>query len=204
MPSPSRSPILALMIAGLTGLSLATTACAPVLIGAGAGVGVAAAQERGFSTAMSDTRIRAEINHLWIQESEELYSRVQLQVQEGRVLLSGAMPDPQTRVDAVRLAWQVPGVKEVINEIEVDDETTLTDQTRDVWISTRLKTRLLGDSEVASINYSIEVVNQSIFLIGIAQDQTELDRVISHAKNLSYVRRVVSYVRLKDPAPAAS
>ena len=205
MPPPSRSPILTLMITGLTGLSLTATACAPVaVVGAGASVGVAAAQERGLSTAASDTRIRLEINHLWFQESEELYSRVQLQVQEGRVLLSGAVPNPQTRVDAVRLAWQAPGAVEIINEIEIDDETTLTDRARDAWISARLKSRLLGDKEVASINYSIEVVNQSIFLIGIAQDQTELDRVISHAKNLSYVRRVVSYVRLKDPAPAAS
>ncbi len=205
MPSPSRPPILTLMIAGLTGLSLAATACAPVaVVGAGASVGVAAAQERGLSTAASDTRIRLEINHLWFQESEELYRRVQLQVQEGRVLLSGAVPDPQTRVDGVRLAWQAPGAVEVINEIEIDDETTLTDRARDAWISARLKSRLLGDKEVASINYSIEVVNQSIFLIGIAQNNVELDRVIAHAKNLSYVRRVVSYVRLKDQAPAAS
>lgn len=205
MSSPSRSPILALMVAGLTGLSLSATACAPVaVIGAGASVGVAAAQERGFSTAASDTRIRLEINHLWFQESEELYSRVQLQVQEGRVLLSGAVTDPQTRVDAVRLAWQAPGVQEVINEIEIDDETTLTDRARDAWISARLKSRLLGDRDVSSINYSIEVVNQSIFLIGIAQNQIELDRVIAHAKDLSYVRRVVSYVRLKDTLPTAS
>lgn len=205
MSSPSRAPILTLMIAGLTGLSLATTACAPIaIIGAGAGAGVAAAQERGFSTAATDTRIRLDINHLWFQESEDLYSRIQLQVQEGRVLLSGAVPDPQTRVDAVRLAWQVSGVQEVINEIEVDDETTLTDRARDAWISARLKSRLLGDRDVSSINYSIEVVNQSIFLIGIAQNQIELDRVIAHAKDLSYVRRVVSYVRLKDTAPTAS
>ena len=205
MLSPPRSPILTLMIAGLTGLSLAATACAPVaVVGAGASVGVAAAQERGLSTAASDTRIRLEINHLWFQESEELYRRVQLQVQEGRVLLSGAVPNPQTRVDAVRLAWQAPGAVEIINEIEIDDETTLTDRARDAWISARLKSRLLGDKEVASINYSIEVVNQSIFLIGIAQNNVELDRVIAHAKNLSYVRRVVSYVRLKDQAPAAS
>ena len=120
------------------------------------------------------------------------------------MLLSGAVPNPQTRVDAVRLAWQAPGAVEIINEIEIDDETTLTDRARDAWISARLKSRLLGDKEVASINYSIEVVNQSIFLIGIAQNNVELDRVIAHAKDLSYVRRVVSYVRLKDQAPAAS
>ena len=181
---------------------LAAGACVPVIaVGAGAGVATTVAQERGFTGAMEDTRIRVEINHLWFQESEILFRKTNLQVQEGRVLLTGVVPDPQTRVDAVRLAWQAPGVREVINEIVVDDDSSLTDMARDSWISTKLKARLLGDAEVSSVNYSIEVVNQRIYLIGVAQDQVELDRVIAHAKDISYVRRVTSYVRLKeDPA----
>ncbi len=192
-----------------TGLALATAlglgACTAtgLAVGAGASAGVAAAQERGFKGAMFDTEIRLQINHLWFQESASLYAAVNLQVQEGRVLLTGGVPDPETRLSAVRLAWQAPGVREVINEIEVDDTSTLVDAARDEWISTRLKAKLLVDREVSSINYSIETVNASIYLIGVAQDQAELDRVIAHAKNISYVRRVVSYVRLKDD-PARS
>ena len=184
---------------------LSLGACAPVVVAGAAGAGVAAAtQERGPSAVVSDAAIRIEINHLWFQASEKLYLRVQLQVQEGRVLLSGVMPDPETRVEAVRLAWQAEGVKEVSNEIEVDDDSSLTDRARDVRISTQLKSRLLFDKEISSLNYSIEVVNQSIYLIGVAQDQTELDRVINHAKQIPYVRRVLSYVRLKDDPARAS
>ncbi|MDH3473516.1 MAG: BON domain-containing protein [Rhodospirillales bacterium] len=198
MSIPRRRSTQLLILAGLLGLSLATSGCAGMMIGAGAAAGVASAQERGLGGAARDVRIRADINDLWFKKSEDLYSRVQLQVQEGRVLLSGAVPDPETRVEAVRLAWQASGVREVINEIEIDDETTLTDRARDAWISSKLKSKLLIDKEISSINYSIEVVNQSIFLIGVAQNQAELDRVIAHARDISYVRRVVSYVRLKD------
>lgn len=195
-------PALLVLILAAT---LALEACAPVVVAGAAGAGVAAAtQERGAGAVISDTKIRAEINHLWFQASEKLYLRVQLQVQEGRVLLSGVVPDPETRVEAVRLAWQAEGVKEVINEIEVDDDSSLTDRARDVRISTALKSRLVFDKEIASLNYSIEVVNQSIYLIGVAQDQAELDRVINHAKQVAYVRRVVSYVRLKDDPARAS
>jgi len=95
-------------------------------------------------------------------------------------------------------------VREVINEIEVDDKSSLTDSARDEWIATKLKGRLLADREINSINYSIETVNRSIYLMGIARNQAELDRVIRHAKDISYVRRVVSYVRVKDAAPGAS
>jgi osmotically-inducible protein OsmY len=74
----------------------------------------------------------------------------------------------------------------------------LTDSAQDIWIATQLKTKLLVDSEVSSINYSIETVNQVVYLMGVAQSQAEIDRVIGHAKNISYVRRVVNYVRVKD------
>ncbi len=194
-----------LSLSVLLAASLAAGACAPAVVAGGAGAstaGTVALQERSASEAVSDVQIRLEINHYWFQASEILYRKVNLQVQEGRVLLTGAVPDPQTRVDAVRLAWQATGVREVINEIEVDDQTTLTDMTRDTVISRKLKNRLLADKEISSLNYSIEVVNQHIFLIGIAQDQAELDRVMSHAKDISYVRRLTNYVRLKDnPLP---
>ncbi len=44
----------------------------------------------------------------------------------------------------------------------------------------------------------IEAVNGAVYLMGVAQDQGELDRVVAHAKDLAYVRQVVNYVRLKD------
>jgi osmotically-inducible protein OsmY len=187
---------------GLAALALAPplAGCSPTgaAVGGAAAAGVAAAQERGLQGALSDTEIRLQINHLWLRESETLFRKVNLQVQEGRVLLSGVVPDPETRVAAVRLAWQADGVREVINEIEVADTSSLTDKVRDASIAAKLKTRLLLDRDVQSINYSIEVVNQTIYLMGIAQDRAELERVVGHAKDLAYVRRVVSYVRLKD------
>ena len=177
------------------------SACSPVgtAIGIGATAGIAASQERGVQGAGTDTKIRLDINHLWFQESESLYSDVGLQVQEGRVLLTGTVPDPDTRVTAVRLAWQADGVREVINEIQIGEDQSANDYSQDTWIATQLKSKLLFDEEISSINYSIEVINQQIFLLGVAQSQDELERVVDHAKSLDYVRRVVSYVRVKDP-----
>lgn len=172
--------------------------------GAGAGAAVVASQERGFQGAMRDTEIRLEINRLWFQEDATLFRGVNLQVQEGRILLTGTVPDPDTRLSVVRLAWQAPGVKEVINEIEVADTSSLSDAARDAWISAQLRAKLLADPEVGSIDYSIETVNRVLYLMGVARTAAELDRVIRHAKNIAYLRRVVSYVRVKDQAAPSS
>ena len=192
---------LAALLAALAGLN--PSACAPVAIAAGAGaaVGVAVAQEKGASAAADDVRIRAEINGLWLQTDENLLYDIELQVQERRVLLTGAVDDPELRLKAVRLCWQVDGVQEVINEIEISDKSGFTNYARDAEISTELRSTMLVDQDIRSINYSIETVNQTIFLMGVARSQDELDRVIDHARNIEYVRRVRNYVRVKEPEP---
>lgn len=188
-----------LFLAGaLVALAGALSGCVGVAVTGGATAATAAAQERGFRGAVDDTVIRARINDLWLQHSAEMFQNVSLQVTEGRVLLTGKVKEPQMRLDAVRLAWQAEGVAEVINEIQVTSEGGVGSYTRDTVISSELKSRMLFDKQIASINYSVETVGQIVYLMGIAQNQSELDRVINHARNISYVRRVVSHVKLKD------
>ncbi len=201
MNQPTRRASFSFGLLLATGVNLALGACAPVVIGAGATAGVAASQERGFKGAIADTEIRLEINHLWLQESVSLYSKVNLQVQEGRVLLTGRVPDPEARVTAVRLAWQAEGVAEVINEIGISDSSSLADTAQDEWITTQLRTQLLADGDIASTNYSVETVNGEVYLIGVAQDQAELNRALTHARNIAYVRRVLNYMRLETDPP---
>lgn len=184
--------------AALTLAALQLQGCVEAAVGAGATVATAAAEERGLKGAALDTRTRAEINALWLDHDEEMYRKVNLSVIEGRVLLTGTLPTQQMRLDAVRLAWQATGVKEVINELQVSESGGITGFARDNWITTQLKTRLLFDKHVQSINYSVETVGGTVYLMGIAQDSGELDRVQNYARNLAYVKRVVSYVRMKD------
>jgi osmotically-inducible protein OsmY len=86
----------------------------------------------------------------------------------------------------------------VLNELNVTDRSEIRDYPRDAWITTQLKTKMLTDKGVLQINYSVETINGVVYLLGIAQSQDELDRVTNHARNISGVQRVVSYVRLKD------
>jgi len=190
-------------LAGLAAAAIlagATGACSVWGAGAGgAAAGTTAAQsEKGFRRSVADTEIRITINDLWFKADEQMFRKVNLQVQEGRVLLSGNVSKPEQRIEAVRLAWLAPGVREVINEIDIDDPSGLDDQARDTWITKQLEATLLLDGAVASINYSIVTVDKVIYLMGVAQSRAELDRVIGHAKDISYVRRVVNYALLKD------
>jgi len=168
--------------------------------GAGAGAGVVAYQERGIEVAADDLKLEMKIIELWLNHDNSLPIKVSTELYEGRALLTGIVDKPEMRADAVRLAWKVHGVKDVINEIQVKDDNTFMDMARDSWITTKLKSKLTVDKYVMAVNYAIETVGGVVYMIGIAQNKEELDRVISHARNIEYVRKVVSHVRLKDKA----
>ncbi len=166
-------------------------------VGAGASAGVAAYQERGLTAAVKDLKITAQIIDAMYRKNNTLNLIIGVEAYEGRVLLTGTVKDPKDRADAVRLAWTVAGVRDVLNEIQVNPDSGVVDLAKDTWITAQLQYTLTFDKEVLAINYVVETVNGVVYLIGIAQDRRELDRVKAHAANISYVRRVVSHVRIK-------
>ena len=176
--------------------SMVLSSCTMLAVGAGTAVGAAAVQEGGLSRAASDARIQTEINSLWFRHNMDIFTKLDLTINQGRVLITGVVQDPQHRVDAVRLAWQPAGVLQVINEIKVAGSEGIIGYAKDVWISGRLRTALIMDSDIESINYSIDTVQGSIYLMGFAQNQQELNRVIEKARTIENVKQVVNYVKI--------
>lgn len=179
-----------LLLGGCSGLGVAT--------GAGAALGIAAAQEGGLRASARDLAIRAKINDLWFQYDIETFAKLNLTVKQGRVLVTGVVDDPEDRVEAIRRAWQVGGVEQVINEVRVADSEGVPGFVRDAWITTRLRTALTLDKYVQSINYTIDTVSGIVYLMGVAQNQAELNRVIEISRTVPHVRQVISYVKMKD------
>lgn len=167
-----------------------------VATGLSASAGVAAVQEGGLGRAAKDGVIQAKINDLWFRHDTAMFVKLDMTVNNGRVLLTGVVQNPEHRVEAVRLAWQPDGVEQVINEITVADSDGITGYARDAWITGRLRTALMFDSDVLSVNYSIDTVKRVVYLMGWAQDQAELNRVMEIARTMSDVEQVVSYVKL--------
>lgn len=169
----------ALSLAGCIGLSLNT-------------------QERSLGYAVDDFNTQAELNARLLGDSASLFANVNITVIEGRVHLSGTAPTREERIKATRLAWATPNVKEVVNDIEVSNESGLFDVARDRWISAQVRARILSDGSIHDVNYTIDTQNQAVYILGIAQDQGELDRVLAHARAVPEARRIVNHALLKD------
>ncbi len=174
--------------------------CVPLVLGAGGAAAVGASQDRGLEQAVDDNEIAFEINRKLLAKNPDLYSGVSTQVRKGRVLLTGSVPKPEDRVTLTRLVWTIGGVREVINELKVGGKGGFSQSVSDTTISTKLRTRLTADGDVSGRDYSIETGEGTIYLMGTARDKAELDRVAAHARDISGVRNVVSYVEVKSPA----
>lgn len=181
--------MVVLVAGGLSG-------CAGVVIGGGAAVGTAAYQERGVRGVARDLATATKLRTQLLDAGEAYVTGVGVEVYEGRVLLTGTLEKEAMRAAAVKLAWKTEGVKDVINEIQIG-QSSLRDMARDSWITAQLQTKITFDKKILAINFSIETVNGIVYLIGIAQDQGELDRILAHGRGIDYVRRIISHVRVK-------
>lgn len=173
--------------------------CAPTLFfGAASSATTTVAEERGVGGAFSDTSIRSRITMKWATTSPDLLPLVEITVREGRVLLSGTVDKPEQQIEAIRLSWEVSGVKEVIDKMDVGEGNGFFGYMGDSWLTTKMRTAMLADRDIRSVNYTIKTVRGVMYIMGIALSTKELERVITRARNMAGVERVVSYVRIRE------
>ena len=185
-----------LLTALILAASLGLTACAPALVGVGTAAVAASSTEKGFSTSVADNVIKTKLSDKFLRADVDLVSGVSSSVNEGSVLLTGIVSDQDKKITATKLAWEIKGVREVVNEIEVSQQTSLKNRAKDFAAAAQLRLKIIGDGSVSSLNFSIDVVEGVVYISGIAETQEERARVIALAQELPFAKKVVDYIIL--------
>lgn len=180
-------------------LLLVLNGCVPVILGAAAAGGVIIPQDRSLGTIVDDTSIWLGIKNRFIQYSpDDLFVKVNVDVSEGIVLLTGAVKTSELRIEAHKLALMDEAVVNVVNEIEVSETINRKERFNDFLLAKQIKAKLLLEKNIKSLNYSVEVVNKVVYFIGIAYDKEELSKVLFIARRVRGVKKVVNYVRIRN------
>lgn len=182
------------------GVSLAVAACTPVgvVVGSGAVVTRSVLQERTTGQALTDLEIEVSIQNRLGNHSGELFRDVSVDVHEGRVVLTGSVPRREDQIVATRNAWEVPGVREVGDELTVQEDSGTAAYLDDVWMSNQVRYHLLTDLDIRSVNFNVTTVDSVVHITGLARSRAELDRVIGYATGISGVERVVNHALIID------
>jgi osmotically-inducible protein OsmY len=189
-------------------LPLALGGCVGALVvgglGVAAGGGYAAAQERGVTGAVDDVALKSDIENELSKQDPQLQAGITTTVFDGRVLLTGRVANPEMKAAAEQVAGRTHDVRTLYDELEVAPAEGAWDDASDAWITTRVRSELVLDPDVRSVNYTIDTANGSVYLTGSARSQAELDRAAQVARYVPGVKRVVSYVEIRSGVPVAA
>ena len=175
---------------------LALSGCAGAVVGVGTAAVAASTTEKGFSTSVSDGVIFAKLQDRFIQVNASLLTSANVTVNDGAVLFTGKVKKPEDKIEATKLAWEIKGVREVVNELQVIDTSSIKDIAKDLAASATLRGKMIADQDISSLNFSIDVVNGIVYLSGVASTPEEINKVVSLAENLRFAQEVVNYIIL--------
>ncbi len=175
-------------------ISMMCISCTQVLVGGAASGGIILVQERTPEQAAKDLVTKTRIEESFFSTNyDDIFSKIKVIVFEGRVLLVGTVKNKSSKNTAVSIVRKIEDVKEVANYIIVGKESVI-DYLKDTRISLEFRAKLLTDKNISEVNYSCTTENRILYIIGVSQNQEELDKVLSHASNVAGVKKIINLV----------
>ncbi len=174
--------------------------CSPanILASGGATTMVVAEGDRSLGSVVDDATIKVNVAAKFIGAGDNLFININTTVLEGRVLLTGLVETQENRIDAVRLVWEVEGVNEVVNEIQIGDRSTIKDYANDLWINTQAKGVAAKTIGLRSVAYNFETIQGKIYVAGITSRKEQIDSLIEALKTIKGVKEIVNYIIVKE------
>jgi len=174
--------------------------CSPagILASGGATTMVVAEGDRSLGSVVDDTTIKLNLSAKFLNSDGSLFININSNVIEGRVLLTGIVETQEIRIDAIRQVWEVEGVKEVINEIQIGNKTTLKEYANDLWINTQIKGLALKTIGFRALSYNFETIHGKVYIAGITSRPQQLETIIQGTKTIKGVKEIINYVIIKE------
>ncbi len=167
--------------------------CGALLVG-GAATGAAVIHDRrDAQTVLEDKDIQLKVLSA-VEADKQLAarSRVAASSYNRVLLLTGQVETPELKQRYVELARNIPGVKRVVDEVTVARPTTLTEESEDAYITTKVKLALF-DIKLPTFDPSrIKVITERnvVYLLGLVTPE-EASAVVEKVRYVSGVKRVV-------------
>jgi len=115
----------------------------------------------------------------------------------GYVLIAGQVQTEALKATATEVVRKIRDVRRIYNELDISAPSSAISRTSDTWITTKVKSWLLGSSKIEGGRVKVVTENGTVFLMGLAS-QTEEKRIVQSASKISGAQRVVSLIELID------
>ena len=177
------------------------SSCIPTTIVTSFVVGKLATREKSLSHTRNDISIEYLLKNKFISDGIFFINPL---VEDGRVFLMGRVSQEKAAdiAKAIRLSWKESGVIEVINEVQIEQDSDMISPfsfIKDTMITLVIKGRLAFMDDVKYVNYKFKTINAVVYIMGIAQNESELQKVSETIASTNMVKKVISHaVHIND------
>ncbi|MQL48160.1 divisome-associated lipoprotein YraP [Photorhabdus khanii] len=181
--------------------SLLATVCAAVMlqgcigaavVGSAAVATKSATDPRTIGQQVDDGTLEARVSNA-LNKDKQIKERIRVitTAYQGKVLLTGQSPDSNLSDRAKQIASHVDGAHVVYNEIRQGKPVELSTASKDTWITTKVRSKILASDSVKSSNIKVVTENGEVFLLGILTKQ-EGNAAAKIASETDGVKRVTT------------
>ncbi len=161
----------------------------------GAGVDITF-DPRTIGMQIDDTIMQKNLSARLALAEKKYFLSIQSEVRDGNIFLSGKVEDPEEKIKITKMAWETKGVRSVKNAITIKGQSNFKSTAKDILITSQLRSALIFNKKTKARNYTLETINKTIYIFGIAMDQEEKKEVINEANKIYDVEKVIPSIYL--------
>ncbi len=180
-------------------LALSVQGCFVAAAG-GAATGTAVAiDRRSAGTIVDDQAIELKAMHA-IRQQRALWQQSHIHVlsYNNVVLLLGQTPTESFKQAAEQVLLDIPKVRRIHNELSVKESISLGERSKDAWITTQIKTKLIGTKEMRAHHIKVVTEDKVVYLMGLTTPEEEMTAT-DIARSVSGVEKVVQIFESTQP-----
>ena len=163
------------------------------------GTGVSIALDpRTLGTQIDDSIMDKNITARMALLDKSYLLSVNSKVLDGRIFLTGKVDTPEEKLKITKIAWETKGARSVKNDIKIKEKFNFKQSTKDLLITSELRTALILSKKIKSANYNIDTHKKKIYIYGIALSKDERKEVIKEAKEILDVEDVIASILIVD------
>ena len=161
----------------------------------GAGVDITF-DPRTIGMQIDDTIMQKNLSARLALAEKKYFLSIQSEVRDGNIFLSGKVEDPEEKIKITKMAWETKGVRSVKNAITIKGQSNFKSTAKDILITSQLRSALIFNKKTKARNYTLETINKTVYIFGIAMDREEKKEVINEANKIYDVKKVVPSIYL--------
>ena len=163
------------------------------------GTGVSIALDpRSLGTQIDDSIMQKNLTARLLVKDKNYLLSVNTKVLDGRIFISGKVSSLDEKFLITKIAWETDGARSVRNDIKIREEFNFKRSTKDVLITSQLRSALIFNKGIKAVNYNLDTYKKKIYIYGIAHSEDEKKNVIDEAKNITDVEDVIASILLVE------